>query len=76
MYVGHSHLGLKILSIEDKTKPYVISEIAPGGDCDDIALSEDESFAYLACGFSGIMIINITDIYNPVHIINNQILNF
>ena len=64
-FLGDGTLGLKIIDVSDSLNPAVISAIAVGGSVYDIALSDDENYAYIA-HLDGLSRVDISDPFNPI----------
>ena len=64
-FLADGTLGLKIIDVSDSANPAIISAITVGVSVYDIALSDDENYAYIA-HLSGLSRVDISDPFNPI----------
>ena len=64
VFLADGTLGLKIIDVSDSRNPTLVSAIALGESIYDVALSQEEDFAYVA-HLSGFSRVDISDLNNP-----------
>jgi hypothetical protein len=65
--------GLEIEDVSDPTNPVTTGVVDTPGDAQDVAVDTNGAYAYVADGFTGVMVVDITDVALPHIVATNKL---